>query len=323
MRQIVRNNRQIVQPETAQARMSALTCGLADAATWFGETEWFQWSLDSAIGYLLPIDEPLEASCAAGVINRIKPGELLIINRAEAESFRLQLRGAVVSPPPAAVTAAALVTEPAAAAPTAKAAMGHIRLKSGTDTFAGSFANAPARAMSLLQLTSREHARVATLSRLVADELTAVDKDRDSASARPGALVMHLEKALYEALAQVLCACDPLGLPQIVAMADSRLTAALRAMIDNPARAWRLDTLAREAALSRTLFATRFKLMLGITPLEYLTQLRVQLAATLKAEAPQRTLHDIAQAVGYADESSLRRAYQRVAGHGVSGQAAI
>lgn len=297
MRQIVRNNRQIVQSETAKARMSALTCGLADASTWFGNTQWFSWSLESAIGCLLPIDEPLEASCAAGVVNRIKPGELLIINRAQSDSFRLKLSGQTGSLP--------------TMTPTAKAAMGHIRLKSGTDTFA----DTPTRAMSLMKLTTRECARVITLSRLVADESNEVDKD--GGSARPRVLVHHLEKALYEALAQVLCACDPLGLPQLVAMADSRLAAALSAMTANPARAWRLDTLAREAALSRTLFATRFKLMLGITPIEYLTQLRVQLAATLKAEAPQRTLHDIAQAVGYADESSLRRAYARVTGHGL------
>ena len=293
MRQIVRNNRQIVQPETTHARISAVSCGVADASTWFGKTEWFQWSLESAIGYLLPIDDPLEASCAAGVVNRIKPGELLIINRAEADSFRLQLRGAATS------------------TLTAKAAMGHIRLKSSTDTFT----DMPTRAMSLIKLTALEHVRVTTLSSLVANE--SIEGDKDGSNARPRALVMHLEKALYEALAQVLCACDPLGLPQLVAMADSRLTAALQAMTDNPARAWRLDTLAREAALSRTLFAIRFKLMLGITPIEYLTQLRVQLAATLKAESPQRTLHDIAQAVGYADESSLRRAYQRVAGEAV------
>ena len=303
MRQIVRNNRQIVQSKTAQARMSVVTCGLADASTWFGGTEWFSWSLESAIGYLLPIDEPLEASCAAGVVNRIKPGELLIINRAQSDSFRLQLRG----------QAGSLSTM----TPTAKAAMGHIRLKSGTDTFA----DTPTRAMSLMKLTAREYARVTTLSRLVADESAEVDYV--GISARPRVLVQHLEKALYEALAQVLCACDPLGLPQLVAMVDSRLAAALRAMTSDPARAWRLDTLAREAALSRTLFATRFKLVLGITPIEYLTQLRVQLAATLRAESPQRTLHDIAQAVGYADESSLRRAYGRVAGHGVSGQAVI
>jgi AraC-like DNA-binding protein len=285
MRQIVRNKRQIVQSEAVQARLVALTTGTADATAWHGKTRWFSWSLEQAIGYLLPLNQVLETTCVAGVVNRIRPGEMLIINRGESDSYRLQLCGTTIED-----------DKP-------KAAMGHIRLKSRTDTLA----NAPTRAMSVVALNARELERVATLSCLVANESQLAD------DARPRLLLSHLEKALYEALAALLCTCDPLELPPLVAMTDRRIAAALMAMNHDCARAWRLDTMAREAALSRTLFATRFKLMLGVTPLEYLTGLRVQRAATLKSETPKRSLHDIAQAVGYADESSLRRAYSRVA----------
>jgi AraC-like DNA-binding protein len=286
MRQIVHKKRPIVHADTLRARLIAVACGHADAAAWHGKTAWFEWSLDRAIGYLLPTDTPLEASCTAGVVNRIRPGEMLIINRGNADTFRLQLRGGVEPDDAHAV----------------RAVMGHLRMKSSSDTFA----EMPSRAMTLVKLTPREETRISTLSRLLASE-------RMQDAAAPGALNTYLEKALYESLAEVLCACDPLGLPEFAAMADTRLAVALRAMTADPARPWRVESLAREAALSRTLFATRFKLMLGTTPLEYLTALRVQLAVTLREEAPQRTLHDIAQSVGYADESALRRAQRRVA----------
>jgi AraC-like DNA-binding protein len=283
MRQIVRKKRPIVQAATFHARRAVLACGYTDAAAWRGNPEWFEWSLDRAIGYLLPTDVAIEATCAAGVTNRIRPGEMLVINRGDANTFRLKLGGAFENTKVLAV-------------------MGHIRLKTSADTFA----HTPSRAMTMVRLDAREFSRVETLAKLIAAEAAAQP-------AAPRTLLAYLEKALYESLADVLCACDPLGLPQFAAMADSRLATALRAMTADPSRHWRVDTLAREAALSRTLFATRFKLLLGTTPLEYLTALRVQLAATIREESPERTLHDIAQSVGYADESALRRAQRRVA----------
>jgi AraC-like DNA-binding protein len=285
MRQIVRKKRQIVQTDTVRARLLAITNGHADAASWDGKTTWFEWSLDRAIGYLLPTDTPLEASCSAGVVNRICPGEMLIINRGNDDTFRLQLQTGASN----------------GSTQTVHAVLGHMRMKSSSDTFA----DVPSRAMTVVKLTSREENRVTTLSRLVAAE-------RRQDDAAPRALTTYLEKALYESLAEVLCTCDPLGLPEFAAMADTRIALALRAMTAEPALPWRVETLAREAALSRTLFATRFKLMLGTTPLEYLTALRVQLAATLREESPQRSQHDIARAVGYADESALRRAQRRM-----------
>jgi AraC-like DNA-binding protein len=284
MRQIVRKKRPIVQATTFHARRAALACGSTDAAAWRGNPEWFEWSLDRAIGYLLPTDAAIEATCAAGVTNRIRPGEMLVINRGDANTFRLKLGGCAVENTKV------------------LAVMGHIRLKTTADTFA----HTPSRAMTMVKLDAREFSRVETLAKLIAAEAAAQP-------AAPRTLLAHLEKALYESLTDVLCACDPLGLPQFAAMADNRLATALRAMTADPARQWRVDTLAREAALSRTLFATRFKLLLGTTPLEYLTALRVQLAATIREESPERTLHDIAQSVGYADESALRRAQRRVA----------
>ncbi len=291
MRQIVQTSRPIVPSKQTKARQPTAVNGTAEATLWHGQTQWVDWSLASAIGYFMPLKTEVEVACKLGVTNVVRPGELLVINRGESAEVGLQLRGQ---------------KRPGR---DAVAVIGHLRLR----TPAESFGAMPQRAMTVVRLTAQECVRSATLAQMVANERGGTSEMRETRETREtSTLLNHLQRALFESFAEVLCACDPLGLPEFAAMTDARLCRALRAMIAEPARAWRLDTLAREAALSRTLFATRFKLVLGITPLDYLTQLRVQLAATLKAEAPNRTMHDLAAAVGYADESSLRRAMARV-----------
>ena len=88
----------------------------------------------------------------------------------------------------------------------------------------------------------------------------------------------------------------------------------MMAIAEAPAKPWRIETMAREAAMSRTVFAVRFKKIIGKTPLDFLTSLRLQYALTLLHAPGTASLDAIAKEVGYADESALRRAYQRVSG---------
>ncbi len=62
------------------------------------------------------------------------------------------------------------------------------------------------------------------------------------------------------------------------ALRDERLAAALRLLHGEPARDWKLEELARAAAMSRTTFAVRFKEAAGMAPLQYLTAWRIRLA---------------------------------------------
>ncbi|WP_437821947.1 cupin domain-containing protein [Sorangium sp. So ce1078] len=52
------------------------------------------------------------------------------------------------------------------------------------------------------------------------------------------------------------------------ALRDDRLAAALRLLHGEPARDWKLEELARAAAMSRTTFAVRFKEAAGMAPLQ-------------------------------------------------------
>lgn len=91
---------------------------------------------------------------------------------------------------------------------------------------------------------------------------------------------------------------------------DPKLAVVLGSMHGDPARAWTLDTLAKQAGMSRTSLAIRFRELMGVPPLTYLTRWRMHLARrALRAGA---SVSEAANAVGYASESAFSGAFQRV-----------
>jgi len=97
----------------------------------------------------------------------------------------------------------------------------------------------------------------------------------------------------------------------IAALADPRLAKAMHAMHEQPARDWSLEQLARQAEMSRARFAAQFRAVSGMTPMDYLTDLRVGLAqALLKRGKPSKV---VAPSVGYSNPAAFARAFtQRV-----------
>lgn len=86
----------------------------------------------------------------------------------------------------------------------------------------------------------------------------------------------------------------------------SRLLAALHRDFKNP---WSLEEMARAAGMSRTVFAERFKELMGLTPMQYLTNWRMQKARHLlvKTDAPVIT---VAEEAGYLSEVAFSRAFK-------------
>ena len=97
------------------------------------------------------------------------------------------------------------------------------------------------------------------------------------------------------------------------ALGDARLAPALRLMQSQPARAWKLEELAKAAAMSRTTFAARFKSVAGISPLAFLTEWRMHLAQRSLREG-HASIAELASTLGYASESAFSNAFKRVIG---------
>lgn len=97
------------------------------------------------------------------------------------------------------------------------------------------------------------------------------------------------------------------------ALRDPQVGRALRLMHGQPDRAWTLRDLASEAALSRSLLAERFTATLGVPPMTYLQNWRMQIASGLLARGSM-TVAKIAAEVGYDSEAAFSRAFKRVTG---------
>jgi AraC family transcriptional activator of mtrCDE len=99
------------------------------------------------------------------------------------------------------------------------------------------------------------------------------------------------------------------------ALKDERVASALAAIHARPGDGWRVHTLAREAGMSRTAFAERFAVLLGITPMQYLTGWRMHVADEM-LRAKRASVAQVAELLGYQTETAFRRAFKRLRGIG-------
>lgn len=89
---------------------------------------------------------------------------------------------------------------------------------------------------------------------------------------------------------------------------DPRLARALAAMHAEPQTNWEVESLAREAGMSRTRFAHDFQAAFGQGPIAYLTEWRLQRAAS-ELRRTSRRIGDIAYTNGYASAAAFSRAF--------------
>ncbi len=146
----------------------------------------------------------------------------------------------------------------------------------------------------------------------------ALDRMQEELSApRPGGSLITQQLAymmLVQALRLYLAEGAHGGASWLAALTDPQLYGAIAAMHDEPGHPWTLEKLARRAGMSRTVFALRFKEVVGETATEYLTRWRM-LLATERLAAGGEPVATIASALGYESESSFGKAFRRVIGH--------
>lgn len=105
------------------------------------------------------------------------------------------------------------------------------------------------------------------------------------------------------------------GLPEgetgwLAALRDPVLGRALVLIHAQPAAPWTVTSLARRVAVSRSVLAERFSTSLGVSPMRYLAQWRLQLAASLLREGAVGVAA-VAARVGYESEAAFSRAFKR------------
>ncbi len=99
----------------------------------------------------------------------------------------------------------------------------------------------------------------------------------------------------------------------LCALMDSKIGRALNLIHAEPSASWSLDDLSRKIGMSRSAFAERFKQLVGITPIRYVTEWRMQEAADL-LKTTELSIAAIAEQCGYTSEVAFRKAFRSVIG---------
>jgi AraC-like DNA-binding protein len=99
----------------------------------------------------------------------------------------------------------------------------------------------------------------------------------------------------------------------IAALRDAVLAPALAAIHGFPQHKWTVAELAKECAVSRSLLDERFRQIIGYSPIRYLTEWRMHLAADLLMTT-ELSVFSIARRVGYDAEEAFSRAFKRARG---------
>jgi AraC-like DNA-binding protein len=97
------------------------------------------------------------------------------------------------------------------------------------------------------------------------------------------------------------------------AFSDKNLSRALDAFHKTPAKRWTVETLANVAGMSRTGFAVQFQKLMLMSPMEYVSSWRMEIAKKI-LQQDNRSLTDAAESAGYASDSAFARAFKKETG---------
>ncbi|HEY5956081.1 MAG TPA: AraC family transcriptional regulator, partial [Polyangiaceae bacterium] len=121
------------------------------------------------------------------------------------------------------------------------------------------------------------------------------------------------ELMFIEVVRRYIATLPPENVGWLAGLRDDNVGRALGKLHERPAHGWTLDELAGEVGMSRSMLAERFAHFVGVPPMQYLAQWRMQLAATLLS-GTALNLSEIAERIGYGSETAFSHAFKRWVG---------
>jgi AraC-like DNA-binding protein len=101
----------------------------------------------------------------------------------------------------------------------------------------------------------------------------------------------------------------------IAALKDTRLSKALMSFHKQPSKNWTVQTLSEKAGMSRSGFADKFKHMVNMSPMEYVTGWRMQHAYD-ELTSDNKSITQLAEDCGYQSEAAFRKTFKKQFGVG-------
>jgi transcriptional regulator GlxA family with amidase domain len=97
------------------------------------------------------------------------------------------------------------------------------------------------------------------------------------------------------------------------ALQDPQIGQALALIQHQPDEPWTVESLANHVSLSRSAFSAKFKQLVGQSPMQYVTRVRLTKAAAL-LRTNSATLAEVATSIGYDSEVAFSKAFRRYFG---------
>jgi AraC-like DNA-binding protein len=121
------------------------------------------------------------------------------------------------------------------------------------------------------------------------------------------------ELLLVEAMRDYAATLDGAKAGWMKGLNDAQIGHALTLIHGRIEAPWTIERLAHEVSMSRSAFNERFTALVGLPPIRYLTQWRLQLARE-KLRRGEQSIAQIAHAIGYESEAAFNRAFKRTFG---------
>jgi AraC-like DNA-binding protein len=138
----------------------------------------------------------------------------------------------------------------------------------------------------------------------------------ESQSGRPGgeAMLARMSEMMFVHAVRRYADCQPdQSAGWLTGLRDRFVGRTLALMHEQPAHDWTIDELGRRVGLSRSALHERFLHMIGVPPMQYLAQWRMQAASRLLLETGA-SVASVALDVGYESEAAFVRAFKRSVG---------
>jgi AraC-like DNA-binding protein len=137
----------------------------------------------------------------------------------------------------------------------------------------------------------------------------------ESRTARPGGenVLARLSELMFvEAIRRYLEQLPEADNGWLAGLRDGVVGQALAALHGDARHPWTVESLARAAGVSRSVFAERFTALVGQPPMQYLALWRMQVASRLLSDGGHVAM--VADAVGYESEAAFSRAFKKLVG---------
>ena len=126
-------------------------------------------------------------------------------------------------------------------------------------------------------------------------------------------IALKMSEAIFAQAVRAYLESDEASQAGLSGFADPYLARALSAFHNDPSRDWTVGDLAREAGQSRTGFAQHFARKMAITPMQYATSWRMQIARQALVER-KISIIEAAELTGYTSEAAFSRVFKKEVG---------